>query len=119
MPFPGDRTCADWTAFSVVIAVYNEADNVGAVATQILSKLGDDRSFELIFVDDGSTDDTAARLRALLLAHPTIRLLRHDRRCGKTAALVTGITAAAGDWIVTMDGDGQNDPADLVPMIDL
>jgi dolichol-phosphate mannosyltransferase len=115
---PGGAT-ADKLAFSVVIAVYNEAENVDAVAAEVLAKLRDARRFELIFVDDGSTDETAARLHALRLAHPEIRLLRHERRSGKTAALVTGIGASRADWIVTMDGDGQNDPADLVPMIDL
>ena len=105
-------------AFSVVIAVYNEAENVEVVAAELLAELNGTPSFEMIFVDDGSSDKTAAKLRNLLGAHPEIRLLRHDRRCGKTAALVTGITAARGDWIVTIDGDGQNDPADLLPMLD-
>ncbi|MFL5333383.1 MAG: glycosyltransferase family 2 protein [Geminicoccaceae bacterium] len=108
----------DRTDFTVVIAVYNEADNVGFVSDEVLSSLDGSASFELIFVDDGSTDDTAARLRALRQVDPRIRLMRLDRRCGKTAALVAGITAARGEWIVTMDGDGQNDPADLLPMIE-
>ena len=72
--------------------------------------------FELIYVDDGSTDLTADRIRALRAAGNSIRLLRHDRRCGKTAALITGITAARAPWIVTMDGDGQ-DSADDVPRL--
>jgi dolichol-phosphate mannosyltransferase len=105
--------------FSVVIAAYNEADNVEAVAAEVLARLTEGPPFELIFVDDGSADATAARLRPLRLSHPEIRLLRHERRCGKTAALVTGTTAARGEWIVTMDGDGQNDPTDLLPMVDL
>src|SRR5262249_12199372 len=69
--------------------------------------------FELIYIDDGSTDLTAERLRALRAAGNPMRLLRHDRRCGKTAALITGVTAARAPWIVTMDGDGQ-DSADVV-----
>src|SRR5207248_9904284 len=70
--------------------------------------------FELIYVDDGSTDFTADRVRALRGTGNAIRLLRHDRRCGKTAALITGVMAARAPWIVTMDGDGQ-DSADDVP----
>jgi dolichol-phosphate mannosyltransferase len=106
------------TAVSVVIAVYNEAGNVGFVVDEVLSSLDGSASFELIFVDDGSTDDTAARLRNVRQVDPRIRVLGLDRRCGKSAALVAGITAARGEWIVTMDGDGQNDATDLLPMIE-
>jgi dolichol-phosphate mannosyltransferase len=109
----GSQAC---TAVSVVIAVYNEADNVGFVVDEVLSSLNGSASFELIFVDDGSTDDTAARLRSHV--DPRIRVLRLDPHCGKTAALVAGITAARGEWIVTMDGDGQNDAADLLPLVE-
>jgi len=92
--------------FSVVIAVFNEADNLKAVTEDVLRAAAPLGQFELIYVDDGSTDLTADRIRALRAAGNSIRLLRHDRRCGKTAALITGITAARAPWIVTMDGDG-------------
>ncbi len=74
---------------------------------------------EIIFVDDGSTDGTVARLTPELDPARGIRLLRHARRCGKSAALLTGISAARSPWIVTMDGDRQNDPRDLPRMIAL
>jgi dolichol-phosphate mannosyltransferase len=72
---------------------------------------------EIIFVDDGSRDDTVARLTPELDPARGIRLLRHARRCGKSAALLTGIRAAQSPWIITMDGDRQNDPRDLPRMI--
>lgn len=102
---------------SVVIAVQNEAENIDPVCEELTAKLEPVRPYEVVFVDDGSTDETAQRLRAQSRVHPHFRLLRHDRRCGKTAALRTGIAAARGEWIATMDGDGQNDPADAVDML--
>lgn len=104
---------------SVVIAVYNEAENVASVLDELTAALDTLRPFEVLFVDDGSTDATAERITALSQARPGLRLLRHDRRCGKTAALRTGIAAARADWIATMDGDGQNDPADIPDMLAL
>lgn len=101
---------------SVVIAVLDEAENIDPVCRELLDRLAPLGAFEVVFVDDGSTDDTAARLAAWVRDHATVRLLRHDRRCGKTAALRTGIAAARGAWVATMDGDGQNDPADVVGM---
>ena len=102
---------------SVVIAVQNEAENIGPVCEELVAKLEPVRPYEVVFVDDGSTDDTVSRLQAQSRAHAQFRLLRHDRRCGKTAALRTGIAAARGEWIATMDGDGQNDPADVADML--
>lgn len=74
---------------------------------------------EIIFVDDGSTDDTVARLSPRLDPARGIRLIRHARRCGKSAALLSAIRAATAPWIVTMDGDRQNDPRDLPRMIEV
>ncbi len=102
---------------SVVIAVYNEAENVGAVVAELTSALASAGPSEIVFVDDGSTDNTGDALASC--ASGRMRVLRHDRRCGKTAALRTGIGAARGEWIGTMDGDGQNDPRDLVAMLEL
>jgi dolichol-phosphate mannosyltransferase len=102
--------------FSVVVAVFNEADNVGVVTQDVLRAAAPLGVFELVYVDDGSTDLTADRVRALRVADNPIRLLRHERRCGKTAALITGVMAARAPWIVTMDGDGQ-DSADDVPRL--
>jgi dolichol-phosphate mannosyltransferase len=105
--------------FSVVVAVYNEADNVTAVTEEILRALAPAEPFELIYVDDGSNDATAERLSALRRTEPSIRVLRHDRRCGKTAALITGVRAAGSPWIVTMDGDGQDSAEDVPRLLEL
>ncbi len=104
---------------SVVIAVYNEAENVASVLDELTTALAGLQPFEVLFIDDGSTDATADTIAALAATHPGLRLLRHDRRCGKTAALRTGIAAARSEWIATMDGDGQNDPADVPGMLAL
>jgi len=104
---------------SVVIAVLNEAENVRAVTAGVLEAMADVRAFEVVYVDDGSTDETAAVIAGLAAADPRVRLLRHDRRCGKSAALRTGATAARGAWIGTLDGDGQNDARDIAEMLDL
>jgi len=104
---------------SVVIAVFNEAENVNAVLDELTVALAGLQPFEMVFVDDGSTDATADQLSAHSAAHPGLRLLRHDRRCGKTAALRTGVAAARAEWVATMDGDGQNDPADIPGMLQL
>ena len=105
--------------FSIVIAVFNEAENVDAVTVDVLRAAAPLAPFELVYVDDGSDDATPERLRALRGANAAIRVLRHERRCGKTAALVTGITAARAPWIVTMDGDGQNSAEDVPRLLQL
>ncbi len=104
---------------SVVIAVLNEAENVAAVTSGVLEAFASGPAFELVYVDDGSSDDTAAVLAGLAAADPRVRLLRHDRRCGKSAALRTGVTAARGVWVGTLDGDGQNDARDIAEMLAL
>jgi dolichol-phosphate mannosyltransferase len=98
---------------SVVVPVCNEAENVGPLAREIAQALAG-RSFEILFVDDGSTDGTA---QAVCVAREAgiaqIRLLRHSMRSGQSAAISTGVRQARAEWIGTLDGDGQNDPADL------
>ncbi len=113
------ETSAVTLAVSVVIAVLNEAENVEAVTAGVLEALTPGPAFELVYVDDGSTDDTAAVIGRLAAADPRVRLLRHDRRCGKSQALRTGATAARGRWIGTLDGDGQNDARDIAEMLEL
>lgn len=98
---------------SVVIPVYNEADNIEPLAREIAAAM-DGRSYEVLFVDDGSTDATGEvvlRLQAAGVA--PLRLVRHSRRSGQSAGLCTGVRAASAPQIVTLDGDGQNDPADI------
>lgn len=104
---------------AVVIAVLNEAENVRAVADEVLGALTSVEPFELVFVDDGSNDDTPVILAEMTAADPRIRLVRHDRRCGKSQAVRTGVLAARAPWIATLDGDGQNDPSDVPDMLRL
>ncbi len=102
---------------SIFIPVYNEADNILPLLVEVERTLAEQPPVEIIVVDDGSDDETPARLREAKAAHPRLRVLRHDRRSGQSAALATGVRAATGDWIATLDGDGQNDPADLPRLI--
>jgi len=99
---------------SVVIPVRDEQDNVGPLAREIFDVLAGVRPFEIIFVDDGSTDATVRNIHAVRQNQvPQIRVLRHGVGCGQSLAVQTGVRAARGEWIVTLDGDGQNDPADI------
>jgi dolichol-phosphate mannosyltransferase len=102
---------------SVVIAVLNEAESVAGVVAEVLSSLAPVTPFEVVFVDDGSTDATPAILQSIADADPRVRLVRHERRCGKSQAVRTGVLASRAEWIATLDGDGQNDPADLPDML--
>ena len=102
--------------FSVVVPVCNEAENVEPLAREIDAAMNT-RSYEMIFVDDGSTDDTAAILAKLKASLPALRVLRHSFRSGQSAAVATGVRAARAPWIATLDGDGQNDPADIPSLI--
>lgn len=103
---------------SVVIPVCNEADNVLPLAREIAAALRPRTTIEILFVDDGSDDGTLAAMRAAREEIPEIRLLRHSRRSGQSAAVHTGVRRARGTWIATLDGDGQNDPADFPAMLD-
>ena len=103
---------------SVVIPVCNEEDNVVPLAREIEAALRGRRPFEVLFVDDGSDDGTAATVHAARQAIPEVRLLRHSRRSGQSAAVASGVRRARGEWIATLDGDGQNDPGDLPAMLD-
>jgi glycosyltransferase involved in cell wall biosynthesis len=96
---------------SVIIPVYNEAQNVAELHERLAAVI--DRPAELIFVDDGSTDDTAARLSQIAEADPRVVVIRFRRNFGQTAALSAGIDHARGRIIVPIDGDLQNDPADI------
>ncbi|MCC7274061.1 MAG: glycosyltransferase family 2 protein [Alphaproteobacteria bacterium] len=98
---------------AVVIPVRNEADNIAPLVAEIRAALDGRLAYEIVYVDDGSTDDTAARVRALQPATPGLRLVRHRASCGQSAAVRSGVKAARAPWIATLDGDGQNDPADI------
>jgi glycosyltransferase involved in cell wall biosynthesis len=104
---------------SVVVPVYNEQDNVGPLLDGLKDALeGLGRPYELIVVDDGSTDQTIARLREALVHFPTLRVVRLRSNFGQSAALAAGFDLARGELIVTMDGDRQNDPADIPRLLD-
>jgi dolichol-phosphate mannosyltransferase len=103
---------------SVVIPVCNEEDNVIPLAREIEAALRGSHPFEILFVDDGSTDGTAEAVRNARRAIPEVRLLRHSRRSGQSAAVASGVRRARGEWIATLDGDGQNDPGDFPAMLD-
>lgn len=99
---------------SVIIPVYNEEESVEILLTeltQVLSKLN--YRFEVIFVDDGSTDNTVSRLRKLAITEDSLRIICHKHNYGQSTALVTGARAAQYPLLVTLDGDGQNDPLDI------
>ena len=102
---------------SVVVPMRNEAGNVAPLIGEIAAALGG-RSFEVICVNDGSSDATEAELKRLQAQHRWLRQMRHARSCGQSAALRTGMLAARAPVIVTLDGDGQNDPAFLPKLID-
>jgi dolichol-phosphate mannosyltransferase len=98
-------------AYSVVVPVYNESGAAPALAREIAAAFGA-RPYEMIFVNDASTDDTLVQLTALKAEIPQLRVLSHAKNAGQSRAIRTGILAARAPIIVTMDGDGQNDPAD-------
>jgi glycosyltransferase involved in cell wall biosynthesis len=103
---------------SVVVPVHNERDNVAPLVREIEAALAPlPLAFEIVYVDDHSRDDTLAQLRALKAAHPRLRVLHHRQQSGQSTALRTGIKAARGRWIATLDGDGQNDPADIPKLL--
>ncbi len=96
---------------SVVVPVRNEAPTILALVAEIRSALNQ-VSHEIVFVDDGSIDATPARLQEAGVAW-----LRHRESCGQSAAIITGVRVARGGWIATLDGDGQNDPADIPALL--
>lgn len=98
---------------SIVVPVYNEADNIGALIAEIVMAMKSAEVYEIIYVDDGSNDDTAAVLKQIQQDVKALRVLRHQQSCGQSAAIHTGVKAANYSCIATLDGDGQNDPADI------
>lgn len=103
---------------SVVVPVRNEAENILPLIEEIHAALEGRWDFEVVYVDDGSTDATSARLSEAKVRFPRLRILRHKASCGQSTAIWTATNAAKGDWIVTLDGDGQNDPADIPALVE-
>ncbi|MEM9898690.1 MAG: glycosyltransferase family 2 protein [Pseudomonadota bacterium] len=102
---------------SVVAPMFNEAGGAVALVDEIAAALGD-RAFEVLAVDDASTDGTGDLLKGALADRPFLRLLSHDSNAGQSRALRTGILAAKAELVITIDGDGQNIPADIPRLID-
>lgn len=98
---------------SVVVPVHNERDNVVPLISEIAAALRGVCDFEIVYVDDLSRDDTVAVLTQAKASFPELRVLRHLSQSGQSTAVRTGVKAARGSWIATLDGDGQNDPADI------
>ena len=105
-------------AFSVVVPVYNERDNLEpllAAVTPVMERLG--RRFEVVLVDDGSTDGSSDLLDRLAAADPRVRVLHFVRNCGQSAAFDAGFRHAAGAVVITLDADLQSDPADIPALL--
>jgi dolichol-phosphate mannosyltransferase len=98
---------------SVVVPVFNERDNIPPLLAEIAAALRGRVDYEIVYVDDCSADDSAAVLAAEKASHPELRVLRHLARSGQSTAIWNGVRAARAPWIATLDGDGQNDPADI------
>jgi dolichol-phosphate mannosyltransferase len=99
---------------TVVIPVFNEVESIALLIDEVCTRLDGELDYEIIVVDDGSTDSTPGVLQSSRQAHPQLRILRHRKCCGQSAAIASGVQAAAAPWIATLDGDGQNDPADIM-----
>ena len=102
---------------SVVVPVHNEEDNVAPLVGEIVAALRGTIDFEIVYVDDSSRDATLQRLRALQATVPELRVIRHLSNAGQSTAVRNGVKAARAPWIATLDGDGQNDPADIPKLL--
>ena len=104
---------------SVVIPVLNEAGNIEPLLAEVVAALQGKFDFEIVYVDDASDDATPVELASARRRNPRLRVVTHRRTCGRSTALRSGIIAARGDWIATLDGDGQNDPADIPKLLEV
>jgi dolichol-phosphate mannosyltransferase len=110
-------TSASAPTVSVVVPVRNEADNVVPLVDEITAALDGRWAYEIIYVNDGSTDATAERLAAIMTKRGNLRQIRHEKSSGQSAAVRSGVRAARGAIVATLDGDGQNDPSFLPDLI--
>jgi len=115
-PSPRGRGFAR-TQLSVVVPVYNEQDNIVPLLAEIEVALREVVSFEIVMVDDASTDASVQRLQEAMARFPELRVVRHLSQAGQSTAVRNGVKAAHGEWIATLDGDGQNDPADIPKLL--
>ncbi|MGO4221370.1 glycosyltransferase family 2 protein [Lysobacter sp. TAF61] len=103
---------------SVVVPVFNERDNVAPLVHEITAALRGKADFEIVYIDDHSRDDTLQVLQALKAEVPELRVIQHVTQSGQSTAVRNGVKAARGEWIATLDGDGQNDPADIPRLLE-
>lgn len=108
---------------SIVIPVMNEAGNIAPLVQEIVTAVSGyepvGSRFEIIYVDDGSSDTTVAEIRATMVNYPQLRLVKHPQRLGTSTAIRNGVRFAQAPWILTIDGDRQNDPADIPRLCNL
>lgn len=102
---------------SVLVPVHNEAENIEPLIAEIYAALEGNTSYEVIYVDDGSTDNSWAILQELANRFKRLQIIRHRRSYGQSIAILTGVKAARAQWIAMLDGDGQNDPADITKLL--
>lgn len=102
---------------SVVVPVRNEKDNIAPLVAEIAAACVGITPFELVYVDDGSSDGTSQEIARLSVERPWLRCMRHAESCGQSAAVRTGVRVARGSLVVTLDGDGQNDPAFIPALV--
>jgi len=102
---------------SVVVPVFNERDNIPPLLAEIAAALRGRADFEIVYVDDASRDDSLDVLTRAKAQYPELRVIRHVAQSGQSTAIRNGVKAARGEWIATLDGDGQNDPADIPKLL--
>jgi len=102
---------------SVVVPVFNERDNIPPLLAEIAAALRGRAEFEIVYVDDASKDDSLDVLTRAKADYPELRVIRHVSQSGQSTAIRNGVKAARGAWIATLDGDGQNDPADIPKLL--
>jgi dolichol-phosphate mannosyltransferase len=105
-------------AVSIVVPVRNEAGNIAPLVAEIAAHLDQSVRFEIIYVNDGSSDRTESELTLLMASRPWLRQIKHQSSCGQSAAVHTGVRHARAPIVVTLDGDGQNDPAFIRPLME-
>ncbi|WP_313928988.1 glycosyltransferase family 2 protein [Pseudoxanthomonas sp.] len=105
------------TSLSIVIPVFNELENIGPLVHETVSHLRGRVAFDIVCVDDHSDDGTRDVLTTLKAEVPELRVLLHQQRSGQSAAIRSGVKHALSPWIATLDGDGQNDPADILKLL--
>jgi dolichol-phosphate mannosyltransferase len=98
---------------SIVVPVHNEAENISSLIEEIVDAMSQAEEYEIIYVDDGSNDETASVLKQMQQQVKALRVILHRQSCGQSTAVHTGVKAANYPYIATLDGDGQNDPADI------